>query len=100
MPASSQLRRCDGYREQYLVKMRWRGGTLTEFDVSLPRSRPAAVRPDEDTIGLVRRLAQFHDDAAIAGILNRQERTSATGLRFTQNHVGNPCKAEFHIGQR
>jgi transposase len=47
------------------------------------------VRTDEDTIGLVRRLAQFHDDAAIAGILNRQERTTATGLRFTQNHVGN-----------
>jgi DNA invertase Pin-like site-specific DNA recombinase len=79
------------YREQYraLVKLRWRGGALTEFDVSLPRSRPATVRTDEDTIGLVRRLAQFHDDATIAGILNRQERTTATGLRFTQNHVGN-----------
>jgi len=79
------------YREQYraLVKLRWRGGALTEFDVSLPRSRPATVRTDEDTIGLVRRLAQHHDDATIAGILNRQERTTARGLRFTQNLVGN-----------
>lgn len=79
------------YREQYraLVKLRWRGGALTEFDVSLPRSRPATVRTDEDTIGLVRRLAQHHDDATIAVILNKQERTTARGLRFTQNLVGN-----------
>ena len=79
------------YREQYraLVKLRWRGGMLTEFDVSLPRSRPATVRTDEDTVALVRRLAQYHDDATIAGILNRQERTTARGLRFTQNLVGN-----------
>jgi len=79
------------FREQYraLAKLRWRGGALSEFDVSLPRSRPATVRTDEDTIGLVRRLAQHHDDATIAGILNKQERTTARGLRFTQNLVGN-----------
>ena len=47
------------------------------------------MRTDEDTIALVRRLAQYHDDATIAGILNRQERTTARGLRFTQNLVGN-----------
>ena len=80
------------FREQYraLLKLRWRGGLLTELDVSLPRSRPATVRTDEDTIGLVRRLALHHDDATIAGILNRQERTTARGLRFTQGLVGNP----------
>jgi DNA invertase Pin-like site-specific DNA recombinase/predicted DNA-binding transcriptional regulator AlpA len=79
------------YREQYraLLKLRWRGGMLTELDVSLPRSRPASVRTDEETVALVRRLAQYHDDATIAGILNRQERTTARGLRFTQNLVGN-----------
>ena len=47
------------------------------------------MRTDEDTVALVQRLAQYHDDAAIAGILSRQERTTARGLRFTQNHVGN-----------
>lgn len=79
------------FREQYraLLKLRWRGGLITECDVSLPRSRPATVRTDEDTIGLVRRLAQHHDDATIAGLLNRQERTTARGLRFTQGLVGN-----------
>jgi DNA invertase Pin-like site-specific DNA recombinase len=79
------------FREQYraLLKLRWRGGLITECDVSLPRSRPATVRTDEDTIGLVRRLALHHDDATIAGILNRQERLTARGLRFTQGLVGN-----------
>ena len=79
------------FREQYraLLKLHWRGGLITECDVSLPRSRPAAVRTDEDTIGLVRRLALHHDDATIAGILNRQQRTTAYGLRFTQSLVGN-----------
>ena len=72
-----------------LLKLRWRGGLLTECDVGLPRSRPATVRTDEDTIGLVRRLALHHDDAMIASILNRQERTTARGLRFTQGLVGN-----------
>ena len=43
------------FREQYraLLKLRWRGGLLIECDVSLPRSRPATVRTDEDTIGLL-----------------------------------------------
>ena len=79
------------FREQYraLLKLRWRGGMLTEFDVSLPRSRPASVRTDEGTIALVRRLALHHDDDTIAGILNKQQRTTASGLRFTHSHVGN-----------
>lgn len=67
----------------------WRGGTLTELEVSLPRSRPATVRTDEQTIDLVRRLAEHYPDGIIAGILNRQGRTTARGLRFDANHVGN-----------
>jgi len=70
------------------LALRWRGGTLTEIDLDLPR-RKATVRTDEDTIALVRRLAVHYPDAVIAGILNRQERTTAFGHRFTANHVGN-----------
>jgi DNA invertase Pin-like site-specific DNA recombinase len=79
------------HREQYLahLKLRWRGGKLTECDVALPRSRPATIRTDEDTLALVRRLAQHYPDATIAGILNAQGRLSAQGLRFNQNLVGN-----------
>jgi hypothetical protein len=38
---------------------------------------------------LLRRLAALYPDEVIAGILNRQERKTATGERFTANHVGN-----------
>jgi len=71
------------------LTLRWRGGALTEIDLDLPRHRPATVRTDEDTVALVRRLAAHYPDAVIAGILNRQERTTAYGHRFTANHGGN-----------
>ena len=47
------------------------------------------MRTNEDTVALVRRLAVHYPDAVIAGILNRQQRTTAYGHRFTANHVGN-----------
>ena len=67
--------------------LRWRGGLFSEIDVALPRSHPAPIRTAEDTIGLLRRLAAHYSDAVIAGILNRQERKTATGLSFTANRV-------------
>jgi hypothetical protein len=39
------------------LTLRWRGGALTDTTLDLPRLRPAIVRTDEDTIALVRRLA-------------------------------------------
>jgi DNA invertase Pin-like site-specific DNA recombinase len=79
------------FRDEYRahLTLRWRGGRLTELEVSLPRSRPATVRTDEDTLALLRRLATHYPDDVIAGILNRQGRTTARGLRFTANLVGN-----------
>jgi|SRR6516162_2858424 DNA invertase Pin-like site-specific DNA recombinase len=70
------------------LTLRWRGGTLTEVDFSLPRSQPRGPHTDEDTISLLRRLATHYPDDVIAGILNRQGRKSATGERFTAIHVG------------
>ena len=72
-------------RDQYKVDLtvRWQGGMLTELEVGLPRSKPATVRTDEDTIDLVRRLAAHYPDAMIAGILNQQGRTTVKGNRFT-----------------
>jgi hypothetical protein len=91
------------------LSLRWKGGTLSEIDVALPRSRPATVRTDEDTIALLRRLAVHYPDAVIAGILNRQERRTAYGHRFDAGRVGNlrrhwgiPCfepKAEHANGE-
>jgi DNA invertase Pin-like site-specific DNA recombinase len=70
------------------LTLRWRGGLLTEIDVHLPRSRPAPIRTDEDVVQLVRRLAEHYSDAVIAGILNRQGKTTAKGMRFTANRIG------------
>jgi predicted DNA-binding transcriptional regulator AlpA len=71
------------------LTMRWKGGALTEIDLALPRSRPATIRTDEDTVALLRRLAAHYPDAVIAGVLNRQGRTTAYGHRFDRNRVGN-----------
>ena len=71
------------------LTLRWRTGLLTEVELDRPRTRQAAIRTDEDTVDLVRRLAQFHSDSAIAGILNRQGKTTAYGHPFTSNRVGN-----------
>jgi hypothetical protein len=68
--------------------MRWRGGTLTTFDLSLPHYKPSGIRTDEDTIALMTRLATHYSDDVIAGILNRQGRRTAYGERFTANQVG------------
>lgn len=66
--------------------LRWTGGAITDLSVPLKR-RPPAIRTDEDTIDLVGRLAVHYPDAQIAGILNRQGRTTARGLSFTASRV-------------
>ena len=75
------------------LTLRWKGGALTEIDLRLPRSRPATIRTDEDTIALVRRLAVHYPDTVIAGILNRQGRRTARGYRFEGNRV---CSLRTH----
>jgi len=69
------------------LTLRWKGGALTDIDVALPVKRQATVRTDEDTVALVRRLAEHYPDTIIAGILNRQGRRTARGLRFVGNRV-------------
>jgi predicted DNA-binding transcriptional regulator AlpA len=69
------------------LTLRWRGGALTEITVE-PPPRHAPMRTNEDTVALVRRLAEHYPDATIAGILNRQGRKTAYGHRFTANLVG------------
>jgi DNA invertase Pin-like site-specific DNA recombinase len=70
------------------VLLRWRGGLLTEQDVSLWTVRMPAIKTAEETIALLRRLAPHYPDAVIASIFNRQRRTSATGERFTASLIG------------
>jgi hypothetical protein len=44
------------------LTLRWKGGALNQIELTLPRSRPATVRTDEDTISLLRRLAAHYPD--------------------------------------
>ena len=67
--------------------LRWKGGAITELTVPLIARPQDRLRTDEDTIDLVRRLAVHYPDAQIAGILNRQKRSTATGLPFTAGRV-------------
>ena len=89
------------------LTLRWRGGALTELTVAVPRQAPPKIRTSEDTVELVGRLAVHHPDAAIAGILNRQGRTSARGQAFTASIVSSlrthwriPCYRPARIHRR
>ena len=87
--------------------LRWKGGALTDLRVPLTTRTSARLRTDEDTIDLVRRLAVHYPDAQIAGILNRQNRSTATGLPFTagrvqilRHHWNIPChQPDVHTSQ-
>ena len=67
--------------------LRWKGGAITELTIPLKRTPPRRLRTDEDTISLIRRLAVHYPDAKIAGILNRQHRTTARGMSYTASRV-------------
>ena len=82
-------------QQQATLTLRWHGGALTELAVPLAKQQPK-IRTDEDTIALLRRLAAHYDDATIAGILNRQNRRSATGQRFTAQIVSS-LRGHWHI---
>ncbi len=69
------------------LTIRWKGGALADIDLALPVKRQATVRTDEDTVALVRRLAEHYPDTVIAGILNRQGRRTVRGHRFEGNRV-------------
>lgn len=73
--------------EQAQLTLRWRGGAITELELELKRRYAPTLRTDEDTIDLVRRLAQHYPDHVIAGILNRQGRRTATGDRFSGHRI-------------
>jgi DNA invertase Pin-like site-specific DNA recombinase len=65
----------------------WEGGASSSITVTLPRLGTPWRTTDTSTVDLVRRLAEHHDDATIAGVLARQGRRTGTGLAFTKNRV-------------
>ena len=65
----------------------WQGGAVTEISMPMTKAGGHLRVTDEQTVALVRRLAAHYDDRAIAAILAKQKRRTATGLPFTRARV-------------
>ena len=69
------------------LRVAWEGGQITEHTLPLPRTGSHTRCTDQDTVALVRRLAQHYPDKQIAAILARQGRRTGAGNRFTAHRV-------------
>jgi hypothetical protein len=69
------------------VRIIWESGAITEFVLRLNKTGGHFHTTDEDTIALMRRLAERYDDTTIAIILAQQHPTTGTGLPFTRSRV-------------
>src|SRR5215207_1079739 len=69
------------------VEICWQGGARTDIAVRLNARGPERRRLPQDTIELIRRLAEHHPDDQIAAILTRNHRQTGTGLPFTASRV-------------
>ena len=72
--------------KRYLVRIVWKGGATTDRYVARWRAGRARAT-SEETVDLVRKLAEEFDDAQIARILNKQGRKSGLGNAFTKSSV-------------
>ncbi len=79
----------DRQSEQHTAQLRvaWEGGQVTQHTVTLPRTGSHTRATDQDTIALVRRLAERYPDRQIAAILARQGRQTGAGNPFTAHNV-------------
>jgi transposase len=69
------------------VQIIWEGGATNGFVLALNKIGGHFRATDEDTVALVRRLAQRHDDTTIAQILSKHGRRTGTGLPFNRSRV-------------
>jgi DNA invertase Pin-like site-specific DNA recombinase len=69
------------------VNVVWEGGAATRFSLDLNKTGQHFRTTDEDTVDLVRRLAERYDDKTIAAVLSKQGRRTGTGLTFTKTRV-------------
>ena len=76
-----------GKARQAEVNIVWEGGASTAFVLDLNKTGKHFRTTSEDTVDLVRRLAERYDDRTIAIILSKQGRRTGTGLAFTKTRV-------------
>ena len=77
------------HRQRRVADLRiiWQGGAVTEVSMPMTKAGRHLRVTDEQTIALMRRLAQHYNDQTIAAILAKQKRRTATGLPFTRARV-------------
>jgi hypothetical protein len=78
---------CRAEDHQADVTIVWEGGASTNFTHELNKRGGHYRTTDEDTVDLVRRVAQRYDEKMIAAVLSKQGRRTGTGLAFTKNRV-------------
>jgi DNA invertase Pin-like site-specific DNA recombinase len=69
------------------VDIIWEGGAKTSFVFELTKTGSHFRATNENTVDLVRRLAERYDDKTIAAVLSKQKRRTGTGLAFTKARV-------------
>jgi excisionase family DNA binding protein len=69
------------------VEVCWEGGARGELQIRLNARGPESRRLADDTIELIRRLAEHQTDPQIAAILSRQGYRTGSGLPFTEARV-------------
>jgi DNA invertase Pin-like site-specific DNA recombinase len=69
------------------VSVVWEGGAATSFTFGLNKTGGHFRTTDEDTVDIIRRLAERYDDRTIAAVLSKQSRRTGTGLAFTKTRV-------------
>jgi DNA invertase Pin-like site-specific DNA recombinase len=69
------------------LRIIWQGGATRELSMTLNKTGHHTRVTSEDVVALVRKLAASYDDTAIAVILGKQGRRTATGLTWTKSHV-------------
>jgi DNA invertase Pin-like site-specific DNA recombinase/predicted DNA-binding transcriptional regulator AlpA len=69
------------------LRIIWQGGASTQVSMTMTKHGGHTRTTSEDTLALVRRLANHYDDTTIAMILSKQHRRTATGLGWTKTRV-------------
>jgi DNA invertase Pin-like site-specific DNA recombinase len=77
----------DDDKRSAAVTITWQGGATTALTMPMNKTGGHARVTDEDTVALIRRLAEHYEDTTIALILSRQRRRTGTGLTFTKTRV-------------
>jgi len=69
------------------VAVRWKTGTISDLQVTLPEKEFDRVRTPSKVIDMIRKLAPDHTDTQIAETLNQTGLLSGTGKKFTKKMI-------------